>query len=422
MIDTALLETYADICVKTGVNLRQGQCLLINTPVGAYGFARLIANRAYRHGAKFVRINVVDNHLIRSRLEHGRPDDFDWLPNYLLSESYEYLAQDWARIRIDSSEEMEVLSAVDPAALARVQTAQRSLLRRQQEALMGNQHAWLVIAAPGPNWARWVFRHSGPELAAKAEKLDDEAVTDLLWESIKPILRLDRPDPVAATAQHLAALRDRCRKLDSLRLDGVRFVAKGTDLFIGLTPESRWCGADSTLPDGRPFMANIPTEEVFTTPDYRRTHGKVRVSRPVSVMENLVHEAWFEFEDGRVVRSGAREGGEILQKFLAMDEGAGCLGEVALVAGDSPIFQSGLLFGSILYDENASCHIALGAGYSSCMANAAQLNTAALQKAAGCNVSMVHTDFMVGTPETDVFGILADGRQVPIIRQGSFVI
>ena len=422
MIETSLLESYADIAIKIGVNLRNGQCLLINTPVGAYPFARLLADRAYRHGARYVRINVVDNVLTRSRLLHGKSEDFDWLPNYLLTESYEYLAQDWARIRIDSTEEMEVLKDVDTEALTRMQTAQRTLLKRQQEACMANKHAWLVIAAPGPNWARYVFRHSGPELAKKAEVLSDEQVTDQLWSHLKRILRLDQPDPVLAWQSHMAVLRERCRKLDSLKLDGVHFVNADTDLFIGLNPTSLWSGADSALPDGRTFLANIPTEEVYTTPDYRRTRGRVKASRPVSVMENLVHDAWFEFAEGRVVRSGASSAQDVLHKYLAIDEGASALGEVALVAGESPIYRSGLLFGSILFDENASCHIALGAGYPNCLAGSEKLNSTQTQKAAGCNVSMVHTDFMIGTPKTDVYGVLANGREVPVITQGSFVI
>ena len=422
MIETSLLQAYADICITVGVNLRKGQCLLINTAAGTYGFARVLADRAYVHGARFVRINVIDNQLTRSRLNHASPEELDWLPNYLLNESYEYLAQDWARIRIDSTEEMEVLKDVDSSALARLQSAQRSLLKRQQEALMSNKHAWLVIAAPGPEWARWVFRHSGPELAKLADSLSDAEATDRLWQKLVPILRLDRPDPVAAIRAHLAALAERCRKLDSLKLDGLRFVNADTDLFVGLNAASLWCGADAALPDGRTFMANFPTEEVFTTPDWRRTRGRVKASRPVSVMETLVHEAWFEFVDGKVVESGAKTGGQVLRKFLEMDEGASFLGEVALVAGDSPIFKSGLLFGSILFDENASCHIAVGAGYPSCLAGAEKLTSPALTKEAGCNVSMVHTDFMIGTPQTDVFGVQADGGEVAIIRQGSFVI
>jgi aminopeptidase len=332
------------------------------------------------------------------------------------------LAQDWARIRIDSTEEMEVLKDADPAAIARLQTAVRSQLKRQQEALMANQHPWLVLAAPGPNWARYVFRHSGGELQARAEGLDDEAVADLLWTHLKPILRLDQPDPVAAWRKHLATLGERCRKLDALKLAGLHFVNPDSNLFVGLNPTSLWCGADADLPDGRRFLPNIPTEEVFTTPDFRRTKGRVKASRPVSVMETLVHDAWFEFDAGRVVRCGASSGQDVLERFLAMDEGASFLGEVALVAADSPIYRSGLLFGSILYDENASCHIALGAGYPGCLAGAEKLSSAAAQREAGCNVSMVHTDFMIGSPQTDVFGVQADGREVPIIRQGNFVI
>lgn len=422
MIDEKLLETYADLVVTIGVSLRAGQCLLINTCHGNYEFARLIAKSAYRQGAKFVRINITDSLLTRYRIEHGKPDDLDWLPNYLVNESYEYLANDWARIRIDSTEELEMLKGVDASGIARAQTAQRQILRRQQEALMRDQHSWLVIAAPGPRWARHVFRNSGPEWSKLAETLSDDEVTTRLWVELVKILRLDRPDPLQAWKDHAALLDERCRKLDSLKLVGLRFRNTDTDLYVGLNPTSVWHGGGALLPDGRHFMPNIPTEEVFTTPDYHQTHGRVKAIRPVSVMETLVQDAWFEFENGKIVRSGARTGQEVLEKYVAMDEGASFLGEVALVAGDSPIFQSGLLFGSILYDENASCHIAIGAGYPSCMSNAASLSSPAEVKAAGCNISLVHTDFMIGTPTTDVIGVTADGREIPLIRQGSFVI
>lgn len=422
MIDPKQLESYADLLVSVGVNLRPGQCLLINAAHGNYDFARLVARSAYRAGAKFVKINVTDNHLSRYRIEFGQEADLDWLPNYVRTESDEYLAHDWARIRIDGTEELEVLKGVDSDRLARLQTAGRQALRRQQECLMRDQHSWLVAAAPGPRWARHVFRNSGPELAAAAEKMGDEELADKLWQELRRILRLDRPDPLAAWRDHDRQLHERSRKLDALRLRGLRFRDEGTDLYVGMNPTSVWHGGSARLPDGRPFMPNLPTEEVFSTPDYRLTEGRVRAVRPVNVMDTLVKDAWFEFEAGRIVRCGASSGQEVLEKYVAMDEGASRLGEVALVAGDSPIYRSGLLFGSILYDENASCHIAIGAGYPSCLSNAAELSSPAAVLAAGCNVSLVHTDFMIGTPNTTVVGVAGDGRELTIIERGSFVL
>jgi len=424
MIDTIVLDRYAEVLVKVGVNIRPGQCLLINTAAGNYEFSRRIAHAAYKNGAKFVRINVTDNYLTRYRVEHGKPDDLDWVPNYILNESYEFLANDWARIRIDSTEELDVLAGVDASLLARIQFAQRNALKRQMEAMMRDQHSWLVAAAPGPKWARHVFRNSGKPYSDLANTLSDDEITDRFWDLLKPILRLDHADPVKAWNDHMTILTERCRKLDSLKLTGLHFVNPDTDLFVGTNSTALWKGGRGTLPDGRHFLANLPTEEVFTTPDYRKTKGRAKACRPVSVLETLVTGAWFEFENGKIIRAGSdtEAGTAILNKFLAMDDGSSFLGEVALVAGESPIFRSGLLFGSILYDENASCHIAIGAGYPSCLTNAASLSGPADLKAAGCNVSMVHTDFMIGTPETDVFGVTADGRDIPIIKKGSFVI
>ncbi len=417
-----LEKAYARIIVKTGVNLRSGQCLLINTGFGTYEFARRIAEIAYQEGAKYVRINVTDNHLNKYRIEHAQEEDLDWLPNFVLNESYEYLAQDWARIRIDNTEELDVLKDADADKMARIMTAQRKALRRQQEALMKDHHSWCVVAAPGPNWARYVIAHSG--LGAQFGKLDESALTEWLWKQLKPILRLDKPDPVNAWEDHMSQLAGRCDVLNQHHFDRLHFVAKDTDLEIGLLSQSVWRGGRGLLPDARPFLANLPTEEVYTTPDYRRTTGHVKVCRPVTVMETLVEGAWFEFKEGKAVKCGADKGEEVLKKFLAIDQGASFLGEIALVAGESPIFKSGLIFGSILYDENASCHMAFGAGYPSCLANVASLNSQEEIKAAGCNTSLVHTDFMIGTPQTDVFGIKKDASgnevRIPIIVQGAF--
>lgn len=420
-MDIKQLETaYATIILKTGVNLRPGQCLLVNTGPGTYGFARVLARCAYQQGARFVRINVVDNHLVRYRIENGNADDWEWLPNYVTAESYEYLADDWARVRIDSTEELDVLKNLSPDALGTIMTAQRKALKRQQEALMRDEHAWCVVAAPGPRWARYVFENSGRQ--AELAGLDDAGLVRKLWDCLVPILRLDSPEPAREWGAHMDRLGRRCAALNGSRLQSLRFTGPGTDLHVGLTARSEWRGGNGNLPDGRPFLANLPTEEVYTTPDFRQTRGRVQVTRPVTVLENLVQGAWFEFEEGRVVRCGADQGAEILQTFVAMDDGAAAVGEVALVAGDSPIFQSGLVFGSILFDENASCHIALGAGYPSCLRDNATLRSAQELKSAGCNVSMVHTDFMIGSPQIDVTGQGPDGKTIPLIRQGHFVI
>jgi len=414
-----LQDLYARVVVEVGVNIRPGQCLLINTGHGTYGFARALAKQAYKLGAKFVRIMVNDNYLTRYRLEEGRPEDWEWLPNYVLNESYEYLAEDWARIRIDNTEELDILKDLDPDGLSVLTSAGRKLLKKQQEALMRDEHSWCVVAAPGPAWARYIFSHSETDLPL--QDLSDQALVEELWKRLSPILRLDKTDPSRAWYEHMAQLAKRSYQLNEHQFTGLKFQGPGTDLYVGLLPVSEWSGGNGKLPDGRPFLANIPTEEVFTTPDWRRTEGRVTVTRAVTVMENLVEGAWFEFKKGKVVDFGARKGATILDKFLNLDEGASSLGEIALVGAESPIFKSGLHFGSILFDENASCHMALGAGYPSCIRNSESLSSASDLKEAGCNVSLVHTDFMIGSPQITVLGINGKGEEIPIMQEGNFV-
>lgn len=408
------MEAYGELVVRTGVNLREGQCLLVNTGAGTYQYARAIAKAAYKAGAKFVSIRIQDPELNRYRIEEGKKEYLDYLPNFVQAESFEFLAMDWARIRIEGNEDKDALEGVNSADVETIQRALRTTLKRQQEKMMRDEHSWLVTSAPGPRWAEWIAKTAGLPLEGAYERLE---------EAFIKIMRLDKADPIAAWQEHIATIGRRSQVLNDLNLDTLRFTGPGTDLSIGLCKGSVWRGgSDGETPDGRPFVANMPTEEVYTTPDFSRTTGKVQVCRPVTVMETLVRDAWFEFRNGKVVDFGASSGKEILERYLASDEGASFLGEVALVDVDSPIYQSGYVFGSILFDENASCHIALGAGYPSCLKEARSLTGPVETKAAGCNVSVVHTDFMIGTPQTDVTGTSRDGKEIPIIRAGRFVI
>ena len=210
--------------------------------------------------------------------------------------------------------------------------------------------------------------------------------------------------------------------MTDLKLDRLRFRSPDTDLTVGLNPGAAWLGGAATTPDNRMFLPNLPTEEVFTTPDYRRTEGHVRLTRPVKVLGELVHGVVLEFRHGKVVSFQAEKGAGSLEAYLATDGGASFLGEVALVDSHSPIYQSGLLFYNILLDENAACHIALGAGLPTLLAQAQDLVDDDAKKAAGCNASLVHTDVMIGSPETEVIGIGAHGEKIPIIHEGAFAI
>ncbi len=401
-------KNYSRVVLKKGLNLKKGQNLLIVCNAGNYNMARSLAEEAYELGAGFVEISVKDNYVTKARLAAQDGEALDYVPHYMISQGHQMLSEDWARIRIDSAEEQDVLADADSAKLGRMTKASRKALNFISTSMMNGEHPWCVICSPGPEWARKV--------------LGDKASEEDLWEVLKPVLRLDREDPSEAWEEHGKALWERCRLLNEMALDRIHFEDDGTDFTLGLNRTSRWNGGPSALPDGRMVFNNLPTEEVFTTPDFRRCDGTVRTTRALKVLESPVEGAWFRFEKGCVADFGADRGRDVLEKFLNMDEGARFLGEVALVDEHSPIAESGLIFGSILYDENASCHIALGAGYPFCLELPPGTSGETALKEAGCNVSLVHTDFMIGSKTMDVTGYDREGRSFPLIRKGSFVI
>jgi len=300
------------------------------------------------------------------------------------------------------------MEGADPIGLGRMRKARSEAGSGFLKAISSNRIPWNVFLMPTPRWAAKVLGGA-----------DDWERR--IWEVLTPVLRLDAPDPVAAWKEHDDRLKRRAEFLNGEKFDGFRFRGPGTDLFIGMRSDRVFHGGSSLAADGTRFFPNIPTEEVFSTPDMHRTEGEVRCTRPVTVLGAQVENAWFRFRDGRVTEFGADRNGDILGRYLDTDEGAGRVGEVALVGTDSPLFRSGLVFHNILLDENASCHIALGNGYSDCIQGGTAMDDRALEEA-GCNGSLVHTDFMIGSPEVSVFGVTGDQREVPVIRDGLFTV
>jgi aminopeptidase len=252
---------------------------------------------------------------------------------------------------------------------------------------------WTVVGVPNDGWARQMFGE--PDL-------------DRLWELVAFCTRLDEPDPVQAWRDHVEALERRAVALNALQLDAVRFTGPGTDLTVGLLPESRWQGVESHTAEGIPYVANMPTEEVFTTPDARRTEGHVRSTRPLALSGRIVRGLEMRFEAGRIVEVRADEGGDVIEGELSTDERASYLGEVSLVDGTSRVGRTGMTFFDTLFDENVTCHIAYGGAYAEAVEG---------EPGEGVNVSTVHTDFMIGGPEVDVDGLTRDGSVVPLLRR-----
>ena len=401
-------KEYAKLVIESGVVLRNGQSVHIRTGYDNYQFARLLAQTANRSGALHVVIDIDDPQLTKTKIESQSIEELTIFPDYQKQIDYEMMAKDWAFIRIDNTEDRHWLEDVDASKLSAMRKAASKWGAIYRQSRMRHEHPWCVICVPGPVWAKKV--------------LGEQATVELLWETVAPILRLDTDDPSLAWKEHANMLDMRSKRLNSLNISSLHFTAKETDLTIGFRKEHLWVGGGDPLPNGTWFLPNIPTEEVFSVPDMHTAEGIVRTTRPVSVMDSLVEDVVLEFNSGRVVSCTARVGQKVMDNFLAIDEGATRLGEVALVDENSPIARSKKVFGSILYDENASCHLALGAGYPSCLSNSASLTTDEQLKQAGCNTSLTHTDFMIGSADMDIVAHTREGKKVVIMKDGQFTI
>lgn len=406
------LKKYYDLILSIGVNLYKGQVLTISSGVANEEFAYALADAAYERGAKFVDVILSSNKLQRSRVEKSADEDFfGHMPNYPVSRSYELISNDCAYIRIDNLEELDTMDGVDPQKYGVLLKKEHDQNRIVSKAISGAKIPWCIVGVPGPKWSAKVM---GKDVS--------DAVLKEFSEKFVSVLRLDKEDPTAAWTDIGNRLLDRASILTSMHLHKLHFEGPKTDLEIVLNDNSLWKGGFTKAQNGRRFIPNIPTEEVFTAPDFRLTNGKVAVTKPVKVLEHQLNGIWFEFRDGKVVNFGSDNYTNILEKFLDTDEGSRSLGEVALVDTDSEVHKSGLIFNSILFDENAACHIALGRGITMCFTNHEELLTHEDLLKNGCNDSLVHLDFMIGSPEISVTGTLKDGSSVPVISNGKFVI
>ena len=402
-----MAKEYADLIVTVGVNLYKGQSLLIKCAAENYNFARLIALSAYDKGAALVKIDIDDLSLLKKRLEVQNEKELKVVTDYSKIIDYEMMVKDWAYIRIDNTEDRHHLIDVDANKLSIYRSTLSENHTLYMQSRMRHENAWCVVCSPGPVWAKSILGESGTE--------------EQLWHLLAPILKLDKEDPTQAWLEHNKVLKQRCNTLNQFKIKQLHFKSSKTDLTIGLAAVSRWKGGGDTLPRGANFMANIPTEEVFTTPNRFDVNGYVTTTRPVSVMESRVEDLKLTFKGGKVVDFKAAVGNSIMESFFSIDEGASYLGEVALVDENSPIAKSKQIFNSILYDENASCHLALGAGYPFCLENFEQYNEDELIKI-GCNRSLVHTDFMIGSSDLDIEATTEDGKNIVIMQKGNFVI
>ncbi|MBQ8682383.1 MAG: aminopeptidase [Selenomonadales bacterium] len=403
------LDNYASLIVGAGVNIQKGQLLVIQTPIECADFARRIAKKAYERGAKDVVMNWRDELFTKLRFLNAPEEVFSEFPEWQ-KEYYKFYADRGAAFISIAANDPELLKEVDPKRVAMVQKTSSTALAEHREKLMSNENAWCVVSMPTKAWAMKVF----PELSV------DEAI-GALWQAILESVRADADDPTLAWEAHKKALRARMAFLNRHNFRRLRYQnSLGTDLVVGLPEGHQWLGGAEKTKAGVEFIANIPTEEVFTLPHKNEVNGVVYSSKPLNYQGNLIDRFSLVFKEGKVTDCSAVIGQEVLKNLIATDDGASRLGEVALVPFDSPISNSNILFYNTLFDENASCHLAFGKAYPVCLAGGEEMDRAALE-AAGVNDSLVHVDFMIGTSDLTIDGQTADGQWIPVFRNGNFV-
>lgn len=395
--DPSPLQRLADLAVAVGANVQADQVVSVSCRPGQEPLARAIAGSAYRRGARYVDVAWFDPHVKRERLLHAPDDSLEWVPPWLAQRAVALGDMAAAAIGLSGPTAPGLLDDVGPARAGRDRLP---AVREGIEAVMAAKINWTVVPCPNPDWAALVFPDVAPGDALER-----------LWREIGHICRLDEGDPAAAWRARGAELAASADRLNARALTALRFRGPGTDLTVGLLPGSRWIGGDDARRDGLQHLPNIPTEEVFTTPDPQRTEGVVTATRPLDVGGTVVEGLRVRFAGGRAVEIDADRGAEVLRRRAATDDGAARLGEVALVDGSGRIGPLGTVFFDTLLDENAASHIALGAGYP---------KGATPEMADRINDSEIHIDFMIGGPEVTVTGVTADGGEHVVLREGAW--
>ncbi|XEC96175.1 aminopeptidase [Paenibacillus tarimensis] len=401
------LEKYAALAVEVGVNVQPGQTLVVTAPLVAAEYVRKVVKRAYEVGARYVHVEWNDDDVTRTRYELAPDDSFQEFPMWK-AKGWEEMAAGNAAFLSVIAANPDLLKGIDPKRIKDANIAASTALQAYRNYAMSDKISWSIVAVPSKVWADKVF----PSL-----KEDDRV--DALWEAIFKATRIDKDDPVEAWRGHTDILDSKAARLNERKYKALRYSAQGTDLEIELPASHIWVSAGSHNAKGTLFIANMPTEEVFTAPLKTGVNGTVTSTKPLSYGGNLIQNIRLTFKEGRIVDFNADEGYETLKGLIETDEGSHFLGEVALVPHKSPISDTNLIFYNTLFDENASNHLAIGKGYAFCLDGGKTMSKEELDRQ-GLNDSLTHVDFMIGSADMDIDGVLADGTTEPVFRKGNW--
>lgn len=403
------LTKYAELAVKVGINLQENQGLVINAPISTAPFVREVAKIAYQIGAKFVHTNWNDEELTKIKFELASEETLKDVQDWIV-QGREQMAEEGAAFLTVVASNPDLLKAVDPERVSIANKAQAQALQKYRTYIQTAKVSWAVVSVPSKEWAAKLY----PSLSQKEQ-------VESLWENIFGVTRINEENPVTAWESHIKTLQEKLELLNTTKFTKLHYKAPGTDLTIELPKEQVWLGGGMNNEQGTYFVPNLPTEEVFTLPVKTGVNGVVSSTKPLNLNGNLVDDFTLTFKDGKIVEFTAKEGYEVLKKLLETDEGALYLGEVALVPHSSPVSKQEVIFYNTLFDENASCHLALGSAYPICIEGGASLTKDELE-AKGVNTSMIHVDFMIGSAELTIQGETADGTLKTVLENGEWAI
>ncbi len=404
-----MLQKYAELALKTGVNLQKDQALVINSSIEGADFTKIVARKAYELGAKNVHVNWTDDELTLLKFENAPEEVLTNIPDWQVQKHLDF-AEDGAALLAIRSTNPDLLKDIDSERVAKANKASAEAMKEFRQYTMNDRIPWSIISIPTGDWAQKIFPDK-----SKADAIES------LWGEIFKIVRVDKEDPVAAWDKHNDILHQAREFLNKKKYKAFVFKAEGTDLRIELPEGHIWKGGATKTEKGFAFNPNMPTEEVFTVPDKYGVDGKVKATKPLVYGGNMIDGFSLTFKEGKVVDFEAEKGYDTLKHLLDTDEGASRLGELALVPHSSPISQSGLIFYNTLFDENASCHIALGKAYPTNLEGGSDMNEEELDKH-GVNDSLTHVDFMIGSADLDIDGVTEDGKEEPVFRQGEWAL